>query len=144
MDVLTSETCWALNNDIIKQSDIKLVSLYSTIKMMHVPINIRLSIQFTQNNTSVFEIVRKTRRCGKRVDRLTLSQVVHSAVLQGFKYFLFLLKIMHWTKAHGPFLFFFKSRQSELRICPPAAFMPYVCMYSEGNHISLQTLWDRK
>jgi len=41
MDVLTSETCRALNNEIIKASDIKLASLYSTIKMMQVPINIR-------------------------------------------------------------------------------------------------------
>jgi len=40
MDVLTSETCWALN----KASDIKLVSLYSTIKMMHGPINTSLNI----------------------------------------------------------------------------------------------------
>jgi len=33
MDVLTSETCWALNNEMNnKASDIKLVSLYSTIK----------------------------------------------------------------------------------------------------------------
>ena len=31
MDVLTSETCWALNNEIIKASDIKLVSLYWTM-----------------------------------------------------------------------------------------------------------------
>jgi hypothetical protein len=28
MEVLTSETCWALNNEIKKASDIKLVSLY--------------------------------------------------------------------------------------------------------------------
>jgi len=41
-DVLTSETCWALNNEIKKPSDIKLVSLYSTIKMMQGPINIIL------------------------------------------------------------------------------------------------------
>jgi len=31
MGVLTSETCWALNNEIKKASDIKLVSPYSTI-----------------------------------------------------------------------------------------------------------------
>jgi len=30
MDVLTSETCWALNKEIIKQVTFKLVSLYST------------------------------------------------------------------------------------------------------------------
>jgi len=42
MDVLTSETCWALNNWNNKTSDIKLVSLYSTIKMMHGPINIMI------------------------------------------------------------------------------------------------------
>ena len=41
MDVLTSETCWASNNEINKASDIKLVFLYSTIKMMHGPINVR-------------------------------------------------------------------------------------------------------
>jgi len=43
MDVLTSETCCALNNEIQKASDIKLVSLYSTIKMMHGQINIRFT-----------------------------------------------------------------------------------------------------
>jgi len=31
MDVLTSETCWTLNKEIKKASDIKLVSLYSSI-----------------------------------------------------------------------------------------------------------------
>ena len=41
MAVLTPETCWALNKEIKKASDIKLVSLYSTIKMMHGPINIK-------------------------------------------------------------------------------------------------------
>ena len=41
MDVLTFETCWALNN---KASDTKLVYLYSTIKMMHGPINIRYTL----------------------------------------------------------------------------------------------------
>jgi len=41
MDVLTSETCWALYNEIKKASDIKLVSLYSTIKMKHGSINMR-------------------------------------------------------------------------------------------------------
>jgi len=39
MDVLTSETCWALNNEIIKQVTSSW-SLYSNIKMMHGPINI--------------------------------------------------------------------------------------------------------
>jgi len=43
MGVLTSETCWALNNWNKRASDIKLVSLYSTIKMMHGPINIRFT-----------------------------------------------------------------------------------------------------
>ena len=45
MVVLTAETCWALNEYWInnKISGIKLVSLYSTIKMMHGPINIRLT-----------------------------------------------------------------------------------------------------
>jgi len=41
MDVLTFETCWAVNSEIIKASDIKLVYHYSTIKMMHGPRNIR-------------------------------------------------------------------------------------------------------
>ena len=41
IDVLTSETCWALSKEMKKASDIKLVSLYSTIKMMHGPINRR-------------------------------------------------------------------------------------------------------
>jgi len=39
MDVLTSETCWALNSEIIKQVTSSW-SLYSTIKVMHSPINI--------------------------------------------------------------------------------------------------------
>jgi len=39
MGVLTSETCWAVNWH--KISDIKLVYLYSSIKMMHGPIRIR-------------------------------------------------------------------------------------------------------
>jgi len=38
MDVLTSETCWAIYN---KASVILLVNLYSNIKMMHSPIRIR-------------------------------------------------------------------------------------------------------
>jgi len=41
MDVLTSETCWAVNWHN-KASVIKLVYLYSNIKMMHGPIRIRL------------------------------------------------------------------------------------------------------
>ena len=41
MDILTFETCWAVNSEIIKKSDIKLVYLYSTIKMMHGPVNLR-------------------------------------------------------------------------------------------------------
>ena len=45
----------SLNNDIIKASDIKLVSLYSTIKMMHGPINIR----FTEN--IVKQVINKIR-----------------------------------------------------------------------------------
>jgi len=40
MDVLTSETCWAVNWHN-KPSVIKLVYLYSDIKMMHGPIRIR-------------------------------------------------------------------------------------------------------
>jgi len=40
MDLLTSETCWALNNEIIKQVTSSW-SLYSTITMMHGPINIK-------------------------------------------------------------------------------------------------------
>ena len=45
MVVLTAETCWALNEYWIynKISGIKLFSLYSTIKMMHGPINIRFN-----------------------------------------------------------------------------------------------------
>ena len=48
MVVLTAETCWAWNEYWIynKISGIKLVSLYSTIKMMHGPINIRLPKMF--------------------------------------------------------------------------------------------------
>ena len=40
MDVLTFETCWAVNSEIIKKWH-QLVYLYSTIKKMHGPINIR-------------------------------------------------------------------------------------------------------
>jgi len=43
MDVLTSETCWAVNWHN-KASVIKLVYLYSNIKMMHGPICIRFSL----------------------------------------------------------------------------------------------------
>ena len=50
MDVLTSETCWAVNKEIKKASDIKLVSLYSSIKMVHGPINIRFSKKSYINN----------------------------------------------------------------------------------------------
>ena len=63
MDVLTSETCWASNKVIKKASDIKLVSLYSTIKMMHAPINIRYGEclkflrfdRYGNNNWALFE-----------------------------------------------------------------------------------------
>ena len=41
MDVLTSETCWAVDN---KASVIQLVNLYSNIKMMHGPIRIRFTM----------------------------------------------------------------------------------------------------
>jgi hypothetical protein len=47
MDVLTSEICWALYNEIKKASDIKLVSLYSTIKMKHGSINMRKMTLFS-------------------------------------------------------------------------------------------------
>jgi len=43
MDVLTSETRWAVDN---KASVIKLVNLYSNIKMMHGPIRIRMYSYF--------------------------------------------------------------------------------------------------
>ena len=51
MVVLTAETCWALNGYWIynKISGIKLVSLYSTIKMMHGPINIRFIMSVRQS-----------------------------------------------------------------------------------------------
>ena len=42
MDVLTSETCWALNNEIIKEVTSVGLSLFDYIKMMHGPINIKL------------------------------------------------------------------------------------------------------
>ena len=42
-DVLTSETCWAVNWHN-KASVIKMVYLYSNIKMMHGPIRIRFTI----------------------------------------------------------------------------------------------------
>jgi len=43
MDVLMSETCWALKKWNKIPSDIKLVSYSSTTKMMHGPINIRFT-----------------------------------------------------------------------------------------------------
>jgi len=46
MDVLTFKKWWAVNSEIIKTSDIKLVYLYSTIKMMHGTINLRFSFGF--------------------------------------------------------------------------------------------------
>ena len=42
MDILMSETCWVYKKWNKKASDIKLVSLYLTITMMHGPINTRL------------------------------------------------------------------------------------------------------
>ena len=45
MDVLTSETCWAVNWHN-KASVIKLVYFYSNIKMMHGPIRIRLEKEY--------------------------------------------------------------------------------------------------
>jgi len=42
MDILMSETCWAHKKWNKIASDIKSVYLYSTITMMHSPINIRL------------------------------------------------------------------------------------------------------
>jgi len=47
MDVLTSETCWAVNWHN-KASVIKLIYLYSNIKMMHGPIRIRLTFNLFQ------------------------------------------------------------------------------------------------
>ena len=44
MDILMSETCWAHKKWNIIASDIKLVSYSSTIKMMHGPIYIILSL----------------------------------------------------------------------------------------------------
>jgi len=49
MDVLISETCWAVNWHN-KASDIKLVYLYSNIKMMHSPIS--CFFQFSQLSSS--------------------------------------------------------------------------------------------
>ena len=46
MDILISETCWAHNKRNKTASDIKLV-FYSTIAMMHGPINIRSMLQFS-------------------------------------------------------------------------------------------------
>jgi hypothetical protein len=45
-DVLTFEACWAVNSEIIKPSDIKLVYLYSTIKMVHGPIKLRFKFRY--------------------------------------------------------------------------------------------------
>jgi len=40
MDVLTSKTCLALNNELKKASDINLVSLYSTVNHIYIYIYI--------------------------------------------------------------------------------------------------------
>jgi len=48
MDVLTSETCWAVNWHN-KASVIKLVYPYSNIKMMHGPIRIRFITRYFKN-----------------------------------------------------------------------------------------------
>ena len=57
MDVLTFETRCAVNNEIIKASDIKLVYLYSTIKMMHGPINVRFACYFTIPLVTVLTVI---------------------------------------------------------------------------------------
>jgi len=48
MDILTSETCWAHKKWNKIASDIKLVFLFSTITMMHGPINISKICKFIQ------------------------------------------------------------------------------------------------
>ena len=74
MDVLTSETWWALNNKIKKASDIKLTSLYSTIKMMHGPINIKglfqCSFQFSIASyiTASCHIINTAQNAKQRLD----------------------------------------------------------------------------
>jgi len=59
MDVLTSETCWAVNWHN-RASVIKLVNLYSNIKLMHGPISIR-------SNNSVWSLSyrRGCKGCGQ-------------------------------------------------------------------------------
>ena len=61
-DVLTSETCSELNKEIKKASEIKLVSLYSTIKMMHGPINIRNKICFVFSYLTLVSVTTGARR----------------------------------------------------------------------------------
>ena len=86
---LYAETCWALNEYWIfkKISGIKLVSLYSTIKMMHSPINIRntFCVQwFGFENLTVYEITLKT-FCiaGQNTD----DNMAHEhCMLDGYKY----------------------------------------------------------
>ena len=57
MDILTSETCWAVNWHN-KASVLKLVYLYSNIKMMHGPIRIRtLFCLYRNENKCVFSLV---------------------------------------------------------------------------------------
>jgi len=68
MDVLTLETCRALNNEIKK-----LVHLYATIKMMHGPINISTLMQKPQSlqSNTTHEITQQINRKLLRMDVLT-------------------------------------------------------------------------
>ena len=71
MDVLTSETCWAVNWHN-KASVIKLVYLYSNIKMMHGPIRIRFP--------SIYSFGRKDNSFGKRRRVWSRCQPLYLAV----------------------------------------------------------------
>ena len=70
MFVLTAETCWAMNEYWInnKISGIKLVfSLYATIKMIHVPINISFK--------TVLEAILLEEQNGFRIGRSCIGNV---------------------------------------------------------------------
>jgi len=58
MDILMSETCWAHKKWNNIASDIKLVFYYSTITMIHGPINIKLKFLYSfRKNNPVFTIL---------------------------------------------------------------------------------------
>jgi len=86
MDVLTYETCWAVNSEIIKTSDIKLVYLYST------------------SGTDIFEIIQLLiwKSCGDALFRI--SNIKNSTAR-------FQFSINMWGFRLSPWLFWFVEQR---------------------------------